>query len=81
MVGICELNDTAVLSEPWLNTDIARLSEDPRTRQTITLASGIDLIMADLEESMESADKSTAQILQEHGMNIDIKCSEGPCGV
>jgi len=36
------------------NPDIDRLAQDLRTRQTKTLASGIDLIMADLKESMEA---------------------------
>ncbi len=54
MVGTCALPPDAVLAEPHLNPDIARLAEDLRTRQTKTLASGIDLIMADLKESMEA---------------------------
>ena len=54
MVGICRLPSEAVLSEPRHNPDIERLAHDLRTRQTTTLASGIDLIMADLKESMEA---------------------------
>ena len=54
MVGTCLLPQEAVLEQPYLNPDIARLAEDLRTKQTKTLASGIDLIMADLKESMEA---------------------------
>lgn len=54
MVGICALPDAAKLSAPIRNGDIDRLAEDLRTRQTKTLASGIDLIMADLKDSMEA---------------------------
>ena len=51
MVGICRLPAAAVLAEPVANPDIARLSRDLQTRQTKTLASGIDMIMADLKDS------------------------------
>ncbi|WP_299789383.1 reductive dehalogenase domain-containing protein [uncultured Marivita sp.] len=54
MVGIGPLLPEAHLSEPRQNPDIARLAEDLRIRQTKTLAAGIDLIMADLKESMEA---------------------------
>ncbi|MDD9920916.1 MAG: 2Fe-2S iron-sulfur cluster-binding protein [Boseongicola sp.] len=54
MMGIGALPDLARLGTPYTNPDIARLSEALRTRQTKTLASGIDLIMADLKESMEA---------------------------
>ncbi len=54
MVGICRMTDDAVLETPFRNPDIDRLSEDLRTRQTKTLASGIDLIMADLKDAMEA---------------------------
>ena len=54
MAGICELPASAVLETPFRNPDIDRLAEDLRTRQTKTLASGIDIIMADLKESMEA---------------------------
>ncbi|MBB5516310.1 reductive dehalogenase [Rubricella aquisinus] len=57
MVGICELPDAARLTSPYRNPDIDRLAEDLRTRQTKTLASGIDMIMADLRESMEAPPK------------------------
>jgi reductive dehalogenase len=54
MVGVCRLPSDAHLATPWRNPDIDRLSHELRTRQTKTLASGIDLIMADLKEAMEA---------------------------
>jgi reductive dehalogenase len=54
MAGVCRLPDEALLSKPYRNPDIDRLARDLRTRQTKTLASGIDMIMADLKESMEA---------------------------
>ena len=54
MVGACLLPDAALLDVPHTNPDVARLAEDLKTRQTKTLASGIDMIMADLKESMEA---------------------------
>ena len=60
MVGICRLPDDAILDEPWRNPDIDRLANDLKTRQTKTLASGIDMIMADLKESMEAPPSTIA---------------------
>ncbi|MEM1047129.1 MAG: reductive dehalogenase [Pseudomonadota bacterium] len=54
MVGTCALDAGALLPEPIRNPHIDRLAEDLRTRQTKTLASGIDMIMADLKDSMEA---------------------------
>ncbi len=54
MIGICALPDVALLDQPILNPDIDRLADALRTRQTKTLASGIDVIMADLKDSMEA---------------------------
>ncbi len=54
MIGTCLLPDEAHLAQPLRNADIDRLAEDLRTKQTTTLASGIDMIMADLKESMEA---------------------------
>ncbi|MBU2981570.1 2Fe-2S iron-sulfur cluster binding domain-containing protein [Lentibacter algarum] len=54
MVGCGPLPASAWLSEPRVNPDVARLSEALKTRQTKTLASGIDVIMADLRESMQA---------------------------
>ncbi|MDU8925831.1 reductive dehalogenase [Alisedimentitalea sp. MJ-SS2] len=58
MMGICRLPDEARLQNPIRNPEIDRLAHDLRTRQTKTLASGIDLIMADLKESMEAPPSS-----------------------
>ena len=54
MVGICRQPDAALLRNPWRNPDIDRLAEELKTRQTKTLASGIDMIMADLKDAMEA---------------------------
>ncbi|MGI9354380.1 MAG: reductive dehalogenase [Rhizobiaceae bacterium] len=54
MVGTCFLPKEAHLETPFRNPDIDRLAEDLRTRQTTTLAAGIDMIMADLKESMDA---------------------------
>ncbi|NVK95457.1 reductive dehalogenase [Ruegeria pomeroyi] len=54
MMGCGPLPAEALLPAPRRNPDIDRLAEALRTRQTKTLASGIDVIMADLKESMEA---------------------------
>ncbi|MCA2009762.1 2Fe-2S iron-sulfur cluster-binding protein [Tritonibacter mobilis] len=59
MVGIGPMTEEARLSTPWLNPDIDRLAEDLKTRQTKTLASGIDMIMADLKEAMHAPPTTT----------------------
>lgn len=59
-VGIASLPPEAVLPERILNPEIPRLAKALRTRQTKTLASGIDLIMADLKDSMEAPPGSIA---------------------
>lgn len=51
-VGACLLSPKMQLAEPVINPDVARLAEDMKTRQTKTLAAGIDVIMADLKEAM-----------------------------
>ena len=66
MVGIGPVPDAALLDSPLCNPDIDRLAEALRTRQTKTLASGIDVIMADLKDSMEAP----ATPLQNHGHAI-----------
>ena len=57
MMGCGPLPSDALLDEPRRNPDIDRLAHALRTRQTKTLASGIDLIMADLKDSMEATPK------------------------
>ncbi|MEM8631315.1 MAG: 2Fe-2S iron-sulfur cluster-binding protein [Pseudomonadota bacterium] len=54
MVGIGPLPESALLAAPFRNPGIDALAQDLRTKQTKTLASGIDMIMADLKESMEA---------------------------
>lgn len=54
VVGTCLLLNDAILDVPRLNPDVDRLAHDLKTRQTKTLAAGIDMIMADLKESMEA---------------------------
>ena len=54
MVGVTLLDDKARLEQPIRNPDIDRLAEDLKTKQTKTLASGIDVIMAGLKEAMET---------------------------
>ena len=49
MVGVGPMPASARLDSPYRNPDIDRLSQDLTTRQTKTLAAGIDLIMADLK--------------------------------
>ncbi|NNE51441.1 MAG: reductive dehalogenase [Sulfitobacter sp.] len=51
VVGTCLLPEAALLERPIINPDVAQLAEDLQTKQTKTLASGIDMIMADLKES------------------------------
>ncbi len=53
MMGVCKLTAESVLDTPTHNPDIERLGHDIRTKQTKTLASGIDEIMAGLKESLE----------------------------
>ncbi|NOD62195.1 MULTISPECIES: reductive dehalogenase [unclassified Ruegeria] len=57
MMGCGPLPSAALLTQPRRNPDIDRLAHALRTRQTKTLASGIDVIMADLKDSMEAAPK------------------------
>lgn len=54
MVGVGPVPASARLEQPYRNPDIDRLSEDLQTRQTKTLAAGIDRIMADLKEAMQA---------------------------
>ena len=54
MVGCGPLRDAARLAQPVTNPGIKALRDALRTRQTKTLAAGIDMIMADLKESMEA---------------------------
>lgn len=52
MAGVARLETSMLLASPFRNPDIDRLAEELKTKQTKTLAAGIDVIMADLKESM-----------------------------
>ena len=52
--GVCRLDASFFLAEPIINPDIGQLARELRTRQTKTLAAGIDMIMAELKKSMET---------------------------
>ena len=54
MMGCGPLPDAARLTTPFVNPGIEALADALRTRQTKTLAAGIDMIMADLKDSMEA---------------------------
>lgn len=58
MMGVCKVPDGALLETPTRNPDIDRLAHDIRTKQTKTLASGIDEIMASLKESIDAPQTS-----------------------
>ncbi len=57
MCGICALTQDMVLDAPRVNPWVASLAQDLQTKQTKTLAAGIDLIMADLKDSMAAPPK------------------------
>jgi reductive dehalogenase len=52
LAGVCRLSPADHLESSVQNGEIGTLAEALRTRQTKTLAAGIDLIMADLKETM-----------------------------
>ena len=54
LVGIGEVTASDFLDMPTINPDVDGLVDMLRSRQTKTLAAGIDLIMADLKESVET---------------------------
>ena len=54
MVGIGPLSDECWLETPVRNPGIDDLAEMINTRQTKTLAAGIDQIMADLKDSINA---------------------------
>lgn len=53
-VGTCLLSPDTLLPQPFENPDVVHLAEDLRIRQTKTLASGIDMIMTDLKDSVDA---------------------------
>ncbi len=66
MVGIGPVSAEIWLDTPVHNPDVASLAEMLRTRQTKTLAAGIDQIMADLKESVEAPPRTVGH--HEHVM-------------
>ena len=54
VVGTCLVPQGAVLKVPHRNPELPRLAQALQTRQTKTLAAGIDGIMADLRESINT---------------------------
>jgi reductive dehalogenase len=52
--GVCALTPDMFLSEPVYNTDVEALAHDLATQQTKTLASGIDVVMAELKDTMDA---------------------------
>jgi reductive dehalogenase len=54
VVGVCALPSQAILKHPHINPDIANLNHKLQTGQTKTLAAGIDMVMADLRDSIEA---------------------------
>ncbi|MXQ07282.1 2Fe-2S iron-sulfur cluster binding domain-containing protein [Alphaproteobacteria bacterium GH1-50] len=58
MVGIGPMSAAILLDDPVRNPGIDRLADELRTKQTKTLASGIDMIMADLKEAMDAPPSS-----------------------
>ncbi|MGH1414050.1 MAG: reductive dehalogenase [Pelagimonas sp.] len=54
MIGICQIPKGSFLPEPIRNPGIDALAHDLRTKQTKTLASGIDVIMAGLKDTADT---------------------------
>ena len=60
LVGIGAIDETVFLDQPTHNLDVNSLVDMLRSRQTKTLAAGIDMIMADLKESVEAPPRTVA---------------------
>ncbi len=58
--GVCMLDEDMFLAQPIHNPDIADLARALKTKQTTTLAAGIDVVMAELRETMEAPPTSVA---------------------
>jgi len=52
--GVCALTPEMFLKQPIFNSGVDALAHDLATKQTKTLASGIDVVMAELKETMEA---------------------------
>lgn len=53
-VSVCELRPEMFLTEAIINPGIGALAEELRTKQTTTLAAGIDVVMAELKDTMDT---------------------------
>ncbi len=60
MAATCGLQPVSFLDMPLRNPDMDRLAEKLRTGQCKSLASGIDMIMADLRDAVNAPPKSVA---------------------
>lgn len=83
MVGTCLLPRDAALNTPWRNPGIDALAHDLKTKQTKTLASGIDQIMAGLKDAMEAPpstiDEHTHSVVFLYEMPRDPAPGEAGC--
>lgn len=71
MVGSCAFGPQMTLEAPFRNPDIDKLAEKLRTSQTKTLASGIDMIMADLRDAMNAPPRGVST--HKHALVIAIQ--------
>ncbi|MEM7197079.1 MAG: reductive dehalogenase [Pseudomonadota bacterium] len=82
-MGIALMDAAAIRNSPSKNPHVARLAHDLRTRQTSTLAAGIDTTMADLRDSMSLPDPDmrchTHAIVIAVGYPRDPKIGEVGC--
>ncbi len=58
LVGVGQIKAADFLDKPTRNQDVDGLTDMLRSRQTKTLAAGIDMIMADLKDSVESPERN-----------------------
>lgn len=84
MVGICKTPKESHLVKGYVNPDIEILAKTLKERQTHSLASGIDAVMADLRESLEtplgSIDGHTHSIVILNEYPRDPQADEAGCG-
>ena len=78
IVGITELVADDHLASARLNPEVARLAHALSTRQTKTLAAGIDMIMADLKESMATKPMPITQHTGALVFLVDYRRDPGP---
>jgi len=58
-VGVCQITPDMQLAKPIINPDINVLARELRTKQTKTFAAGIDVVMAELKDTMEAPPTNT----------------------